>query len=356
MSWTEFIRPENAFVLYRVPHEPVEFMGCKGPAQTHKFNEALPNNGFIAAPFKYDGANPAHLIIPEHYQSLELDEIGNDVDLPLQRSHGIHSTSKQDYLSQCNRFIEHIQTSELDKAILSRVETTPRGGINPIALFKTLCASWPNAFVYLLHLPEHGTWAAATPENLVAIDSSSLRTMALAGTQQLTHQDLRMYSWGEKERVEQGMVAKYIEELLDAHNLDDYRKVGPLTTIAGNVVHLLTNYTAYLHENSDFSAFVRELHPTPAVCGLPKAQALELIAREEQHDRQLYAGFLGPVSEQETQLFVNLRCMQLFDDAFALYLGGGITADSVPDLEWRETNLKARTLLSVIEKMRNFAS
>lgn len=80
-----------------------------------------------------------------------------------------------------------------------------------------------------------------------------------------------------------------------------------------------------------------ELHPTSAVCGMPKHQALEFILAHEGYDRQFYSGFLGPVHmEGRSSLFVNLRCMQLAADYASLYVGGGITAQSDPASESRD--------------------
>ncbi len=95
--------------------------------------------------------------------------------------------------------------------------------------------------------------------------------------------------------------------------------------------------------------FISALHPTPAVCGLPKERALELIYKTEMHNREYYAGYCGPINYQgKTDLFVNLRCMKILPDKLALYIGGGLTAKSDPEKEWEETVLKANTLLSVI--------
>jgi len=93
--------------------------------------------------------------------------------------------------------------------------------------------------------------------------------------------------------------------------------------------------------------FITNLHPTPAVCGLPKDKSLELILQTEKHNREYYAGYCGPINYQnKTDLFVNLRCMKILEDQLALFVGGGLTKDSVPTKEWDETVLKAKTLLS----------
>jgi isochorismate synthase len=90
------------------------------------------------------------------------------------------------------------------------------------------------------------------------------------------------------------------------------------------------------------------LHPTSAVCGMPKEPALQFILDNEKHSRAFYSGFLGPVNvASETHIFVNLRCMQIYTDKAVLYAGAGITADSDPQKEWEETELKCLTLLNV---------
>jgi isochorismate synthase len=80
--------------------------------------------------------------------------------------------------------------------------------------------------------------------------------------------------------------------------------------------------------------------------------SFEILEKIEPHQREYYAGLLGPVNmDDETSLYVNLRCMKVFENKFALYLGAGITSGSVPESEWEETNQKKMTLLSVIEKL-----
>ena len=81
---------------------------------------------------------------------------------------------------------------------------------------------------------------------------------------------------------------------------------------------------------------------------MPQKEALALINEEEQHNRSLYAGVLGFISAEESKLFVNLRCAQLFEDKAHLYLGGGYTKDSIVENEWTETENKAKTLLKVL--------
>jgi isochorismate synthase len=97
------------------------------------------------------------------------------------------------------------------------------------------------------------------------------------------------------------------------------------------------------------SVMLQLLHPTAAVCGMPLEPSLKFLEEHEGYDRRFYAGYLGPVNvNQDIDLFVNLRCMQLAGSHALLYAGAGVTIDSVPENEWEETEMKLNTLLNVI--------
>ena len=89
-----------------------------------------------------------------------------------------------------------------------------------------------------------------------------------------------------------------------------------------------------------------EIHPTPAVCGVPTIEALKKIKHIELHDRALYAGIIGVVDEENANLYVNLRCAQFTQGKAHLYVGGGLTSQSDPEAEWEETERKALTLIN----------
>ena len=91
------------------------------------------------------------------------------------------------------------------------------------------------------------------------------------------------------------------------------------------------------------------LHPTPAVCGLPKEEAKQFILDNELYNRDFYTGFLGELNlKGQTNLYVNLRCMQLKDNRISIYVGGGITADSNAENEWEETVIKAKVMKNAL--------
>jgi isochorismate synthase len=252
--------------------------------------------------------------------------------------------------------VEFIRTSGVAKVVVSRTTRQPLPqAFDPLDTFLELTARYPTAFVSLVAIPGIGTWLGASPEVLLTLDADMLTTMALAGTQRRPEdRPLEAVRWGAKETVEQEMVSDYVRDFFQGAGIVNLEEEGPRTVAAANVVHLQTLFRVRLPEDERLTLANRvldELHPTSAVCGMPKRQALAFILGHERYDRRFYSGFLGPVHmDGRSSLFVNLRCMQL-DEGFAtLYVGGGITAESDPAAEWRETEMKAETMLSVLRR------
>jgi len=263
------------------------------------------------------------------------------------------------FCSLVHTAIDFIAQSELDKIVVSRLVETPLPpSFDPVETFARLCERYAHAFVSLVAIPEVGVWIGASPELLLAVEENGLRTMALAGTQAHPHNTtLDAVRWGAKDVEEQALVSDYIRRFFAQAGATNVQEVGPHTVAAGNVVHLQTTFRvpfgAGPHEQTQLAELangvLHRLHPTSAVCGMPKEKALSFILAHEGYNRRFYSGFLGPVHiEKSSHLFVNLRCMELGADTARLYVGCGITADSAPDAEWQESVLKAQTLLSVL--------
>jgi isochorismate synthase len=222
-----------------------------------------------------------------------------------------------------------------------------------IEKYLKLTEAYPNAFVSIVAMPETGTWLGATPELLLEVDKSIFKTVALAGTQKRNpERNISDTAWTQKEIEEQAMVSRYIIDCFKKIRLRDFKEKGPKTTIAGNLLHLKTEFEVNMDETNfpELGTVMLELlHPTSAIAGMPKAPALAFLLQNEGFERSYYSGFLGPVQiEDKTNLFVNLRCMQLLKDSAILYAGAGVTEDSIPEKELEETELKFNTLLNIL--------
>ena len=258
--------------------------------------------------------------------------------------------------------VAEMQAGRFWKVVISRTKTLDFGQQPDVTiLFDRLCAAYPAAFVSAVFLPD-GTggkpaqiWLSATPERLVSVDANGIfKTVALAGTQSSytpegTTKRTAEALWSQKEIEEQALVSRYIIGCFKKIRLREYVEEGPKTAQAGNLMHLCTQYsvdTKAVNFPQLGTVMLRLLHPTSAVCGMPRPEALAFIQAHERHDRQFYAGFLGPVNiDEASSLFVHIRCLKLDGQIATLYAGAGLTEDSDPKKEWLETEMKCQTLL-----------
>ncbi len=288
---------------------------------------------------------------------ISLDLIGEVKEAwePYALDNTIVDISQEEYIQQVKHCISEINGSELIKVVPSRTKRIilPKGQ-ELIETFTSLCDTYSNAFVSLLSTPKLGTWLGASPELLIEVnDNAIFRTMSLAGTQKFTdEQPLHALPWTQKEIEEQAMVSRYIINRFKEIRLREFEEVGPRTVKAGNLVHLCSTFTVDTRatDYADLgSTMLKLLHPTSAVCGMPKPLAKELIKSLEKHQRKLYSGYLGPVNMKDgSHIYVNLRCMEVLKNEAILYAGAGVTAYSNPADEWLETELKCNTLLNII--------
>ena len=263
-----------------------------------------------------------------------------DESLPVETSFDESTKNFEDYQAAFAK-------TEVNKAILSRLKIVEiPSDYDLLAYFERLESAHPQALVYLLVHPTQGIWIGATPEILLSRKENQYTTVSLAGTQKISQSP---YQWGEKEKEEQEFVSAHIRESLHLNDIQNFTETGPETVEAGSVAHLKSIFKFKRSEaDFDYLHLVDHLHPTPAISGTPVSEAIELINATENHNRRLYTGYLGRISAQSIDLYVNLRCMQVFSTKMVLYLGGGITQASELQAEWEETEHKAKTLLKQI--------
>lgn len=247
------------------------------------------------------------------------------------------------YRKTLSLFLSHLKTGRFHKLVLSRTENIAVS-CSAAQVFFAACELYTDAMVSLCHTPISGTWLGATPEILLQGEGKSWKTMALAGTRPAgTRSD-----WDAKNIREQALVADYIRERLYVCCRDIEMK-GPFTSRAGRVEHLRTDFFFSPRHAAAAAELVGSLHPTPAVCGLPKDEAFRFIQHAEKHNRRYYSGFLGWWGSGSVSLYVNLRCMEMSTQQVTLHAGGGILPTSNVNDEWTETCQKMRTMLSLLK-------
>lgn len=254
--------------------------------------------------------------------------------------------AKNNFKNLVSKGILAIENKQFKKVVLSRKESVDFVNFDLINAFLNLVQLYPNTFVYCFYHPKIGTWLGATPERLLKAQNNEFETIALAGTQKDTGSDEII--WPIKEQKEQQFVTDYIvEKVKDVASEITVSK--PYSIKAGKVWHIKTEIFGILNSNSSLKEMIHLLHPTPAVCGLPKDESKAFILKNENYDRRFYTGFLGELNmENKTDLFVNLRCMEICGSQAHLFMGCGITKDSIPEKEWEESCNKSATMKKVL--------
>lgn len=322
------------FYAYRMPGDMmVSFGSSEGTI------EGLGEPGFVIAPFLPEGS-----IITIPYKNCKKAPAESVYQFPS------YSTTKEEYEEEIKVIKRFIDDSCEKKVVAARVKVENKR-IDVGATFLSLSKAYPAAFTFCFSTPQTGCWIGASPEMLLRRHGSTLETMALAGTRPAGTPE----EWDGKNRLEQQMVTDFIKKCFTENGLNV--EAGDATTRrAGNIEHLCTPIISELSNNADFTdtkvkELISSLSPTPALAGVPKQEAIEIITGTEKFQRGYYGGFCGPLrSLSEFTFFVTLRCGRIEGNRIALFAGGGITKDSEEENEWNETNLKLATLEGFCQK------
>jgi len=382
-----------SFAYYRLPHTAdyqVVRQGEGEPLTLSSLRELNGQQGFVIAPFVVSNDCPIVVIRGDECLTLPIPPKKDEESLKSWTAEMPDRHKSQDallkeasnsYKETFTRFHDALEKDQFRKLVLSRSERVDVDGqLDAEELFFEACRRYPRMYVALFTTPQTGMWLMATPEVLVQRNSSPFVplqtgthlsetnglenkgneyfTMALAGTMRLEGDLLRFDNpdrsgvqdirWSQKNIQEQRLVATYIAETLK-NFAEGIIEKGPYTTRAANLVHLRSDFTFVPKADLGIGDMVAALHPTPAVCGLPKEEARAFILENESTARCYYSGFCGPLNlGSDTRFYVSLRCMEICSDHCQLYAGGGLLIDSIEEQEWQETDAKMQTMRGLL--------
>lgn len=346
------------FVFYRYPNTEkytVLRQNTSMPETLYSYDQLDGKSGFVFAPFKVTAKCPIMILRPDTIEQHTLEK-DIDFDKSIFETHDVEN-ERNKYGCIFRQFHNMLTNKRFKKIVLSRISHERAViEIDPTKLFKRACQLYPHMFIALVSMKQCGTWLMATPEILVESIGKRWHTMSVAGTMHInvsidTDENLSIRKkvgdineWNHKNIQEQNYVSQYILKCLQ-HAGTNINKTGPYTLRAGMIKHLTTDFTFNLESKYTIGKLINELHPTPAVCGIPKTKTYEYILAKEGYNRKYYSGFTGILNSNEgTHLYVTLRCMQIQKHEYILYSGGGLLADSEEDKEWLETENKMETM------------
>lgn len=338
-----------SFAIYRLPfaRQCTLMVQNTSPIELSSLADLNGQSGFVIAPFSSSDENPILLMHPDEITTVDVrDAEAGRWSSDRQLSSSKARAERESYHDNFAHFHSQLISGRFSKLVLSRCSETPLDdGLRADEIFQRACQLYPRQFVALFSTPKSGTWLMATPEILLDGSGGRWRTMALAGTMPYGEGPV---SWSEKNQSEQRYVANYIRERLKDY-AREIKEEGPQTTRAADLVHLRSDFTFFLNDDNAIGHLLDSLHPTPAVCGIPKDEARDYILDNESSPRHYYSGFAGPLNLQgDTHLYVSLRCMEILPRCCKLYAGGGILRESTEESEWEETEAKLSTMRKLL--------
>ena len=249
-----------------------------------------------------------------------------------------------------------IDEGRFSKVVLARtLDVITASRLDPIEVVHHLWMENGGSHVFYFE-PEDGcALLGAAPETVTTLSGGQFHATAVAGTvargetpreqKQLAEQLLA----SEKEGVEQRIALDDMIARLGPLAEEISAQPEPHVLTLARLQHLETEIRARLTEGTSALMALEALHPTPAVCGLPRDAALEFLEKEEPFERGWYAGPVGWFDLDGNGVFVPaLRCAVVRDLRWRLFAGAGIVLGSDPALEWDETSIKFEPMMRAL--------
>jgi menaquinone-specific isochorismate synthase len=262
-------------------------------------------------------------------------------------------SSKPDvhWLEAVAEAVERIRAGELEKVVLARDHAVwSREPFDALDLARRLAARFPSCHAFVVD-----GLVGATPELLLARRGAEVVSRALAGTTGRSTDEARDAELGArllasaKDLHEHALAADSVEEVLAPHCERLEAEPGPRLLRLDNVQHLATTFRGRLARPATSLQLAAELHPTAAVGGTPREQALALIERLEGLDRGRYAAPVGWTDvDGDGEWGIALRCAELAGARARLFAGVGVVDASLPEDELEETRLKLQAMQSAL--------
>lgn len=251
------------------------------------------------------------------------------------------------YADRLAAAVESCRRGELEKLVVAGWTDAPLvAGVTPATVVTALDERFEACTTYAL-ITRGACFVGATPELLLATDGDSLRTVALAGSARRgtdTASDalaIAALRRSEKDLREHCIVRDDIFVRLGPLASHITMGVAPAVWALPNIFHLRTPISGLLHPSVKPLQVAAALHPTPAVCGAPRAAAASRLAADEGGARGWYAGAIGWLAGSgDLELVVALRCALLRGNSARLFAGVGVVAASEVRAELAETESK----------------
>ena len=271
-------------------------------------------------------------------------------------------SENNDYEKTVEKALSHINKGNISKIVVAReLSFLADKNLPAFSIAHSLRNKFPDCHTFCLATPGNEIFIGSTPETLTRVSGTSLETEAVAGTAPRGPSAGKDAHLGktllgeEKEILEHKLVIDSILRRLKYAGISEYKEGQTRLLRLANLQHVRTPLRAKIPHNIHPFEVISSLHPTPAMGGSPREQALPLIEKLEGFSRGWYSGVAGWFdSRGRGDFIVPIRCGKISSKSLTLYSGAGIVEGSIPKSEKDETNWKLQAMLEVITGSNNF--
>lgn len=285
----------------------------------------------------------------------------NDDNIDIKRS-GIRSSThtstiqdaEKNWNDMTNNALSELRSGTVNKLVLSRAYSFKlNAAIIWSVLLNQLSNRFPDCYLFLIKKND-SLFFGSSPEMFLRVSDNIAEVESVAGSAPRgakSESDIeleQLLRTSEKNHKEHLFVSKFISEIL-IHYSDNVRIIEEKQIRKlDNIQHLITRISAELNSKENLFELIDSLFPTPALCGVPKNSAMDLIRKLEPHDRGLYSGLVGIFDFYgNCELAVSIRSALIKSNQVTAFAGAGLVKDSDSHEEFLETNLKLNTILSL---------
>ncbi|WP_339228611.1 isochorismate synthase [Oceanobacillus sp. FSL K6-2867] len=316
---------------------------------------------------KYDSSYylTINICVRKNDHARQLTEELSQIEQKLLAEHaipnnGLHIQNESEmdpekWMSIVRRATEEIRKQSVEKIVLAReLRLTFNRQAEISSILNNLLKTQPNSYIFAYEIGED-CFVGATPERLVKVKKNKLLSTCLAGTAprgKTKEEDMKIGEAllnDEKNRQEHDFVVQMIKHAIKDYCTEVAIPDVPVVRPFKNLQHLYTPVTAQLKEGFTILDIVKQLHPTPALGGSPKAESLAFIRQHELLDRGWYGAPIGWMDSYNNGEFaVAIRSALIQKNEASLFAGCGVVKDSDPQSEYEETKIKLLPMLTVL--------
>ncbi len=303
---------------------------------------------FAASASSLEGAGHAEALDELDRIALALAHPVTEAPTPIVRA-VVHQDARA-FEEKVREIVGAIRAGRFEKIVAARrSEVALEGEIEPATIARRLAHRFSGCTTFAFRRGD-ATFVGATPERLLTLRGRVVRTEALAGTAPASDPNAEAnLRASDKDLEEHVLVVREVERRLSPISSAIERPERPAVRRLPNVLHLETPITARLDHDLHVLDVAAILHPTPAVGGVPRQEAVDWIVDNENAARGWYSGPVGWIDERgDGALSVALRSGLLARDRAYLWAGGGIVRDSQPAAEYEEAAVKLSALLDAL--------